>query len=107
FVNLINNAIDSMPEGGKLTISTKRIKKKRIWWWESRVEDTGTGISEENRVRIFDPFFTTKSVKEGTGLGLSISHGFIENHGGKIGLDETSEGGSVFVVSLPISEKEF
>ena len=78
-----------------------------MWWWEARFEDTGMGIPKEYRDRVFDPFFTTKSEIKGTGLGLSVSHGIIENHGGSIWLDENSEGGSVFIVSLPVLEREF
>ena len=80
FLNLFLNAIEAMPDGGTLTISTKldlTPKTLRII-----IKDTGGGIHPKDLPHIFDPFFTKKD--SGTGLGLSVTHGIIEQHGGKI-----------------------
>jgi signal transduction histidine kinase len=74
FLNIINNAYDSMPKGGQLKIFTEKRNDGSI---ELKFKDSGTGIPRENLGKIFDPFFTTKSPGEGTGLGLSICHGII------------------------------
>ena len=73
-INLINNAMDAMPEGGSITIGTRQGDNGGVC---IQVEDTGFGIPEENMDKIFDPFFTTKAPGKGAGLGLSISHGIL------------------------------
>lgn len=97
FVNLILNAIQATPEGGKLEIKT-RAEKDTI---EVHFTDTGKGIELHDLPRIFDPFYTTK--EDGAGLGLSISHQIVHMHGGKISVLETSPFGTTFTVSLPQS----
>jgi len=99
FTNLINNAIDAMPQGGSIKIKTLK-ENNHIY---IKVEDTGVGISEVIRNRIFDPFFTTKGVQS-TGLGMSVSYGIINRHGGTIRVDSTEGKGSTFAITLPISD---
>ncbi len=101
FCNLIKNALDAMPDGGQLSISTCFTADNT-----AIVEfcDTGVGLPTENTEVIFEPFFTTKDKVKGTGLGLAISKDIIERHGGRITAENTTEGGSVFTVYLPVSE---
>ena len=80
FLNLINNAVLAMPQGGRLNISTRlNPDNNRV---QIRFADTGSGIKKENLARIYDPFFTTRKVGEGTGLGLSVSYAIIHKFGG-------------------------
>jgi len=94
--NLILNAVDAMPEGGRLTLSTTLVDE-RI---EIAVADTGVGMPPEVRDKIFDPFFTTKG-PQGTGLGLSMTYGIISRHGGSIAVESDPGRGSTFRLSLP------
>ena len=96
-VNLVNNAVDAMPAGGLLTITT-RAQKGRVYL---EVRDTGIGMTGEILKQIFTPFFTTKDVDRGTGLGLSVAYGIVETHGGSIKADSREGEGSVFEVTLP------
>lgn len=100
FLNLINNAIHAMADGGTLTIRTGIFDKDNIY---IDVEDTGCGIPPEILPRIFEPFFTTKKEK-GTGLGLSISYRIIESHGGRIEVKSEVNKGTKFSVILPVSQ---
>lgn len=97
FVNLVTNALQAMPDGGRLDVTIERRAAEAI----VRIRDTGTGIAEEAREHLFEPYFTTKS--EGTGLGLAISHRTIEQAGGTIELvsAEDDEGGTIAVVRMP------
>ncbi|MCU0962495.1 MAG: ATP-binding protein [Pirellulaceae bacterium] len=108
-VNLLVNAGEAMPDGGPLSIRTRRIRPSTLPVAGSDgdavqivVSDTGVGIAPENVRRIFDPFFTTKDVGQGTGLGLAISHGIIEQHGGQITVDSTVGEGTTFTITLPV-----
>ena len=101
FLNLVVNAVQAMPGGGDLTVSASQDKTNRII---ITVEDTGTGIPEDDLPRIFDPFFTTKEVGKGTGLGLSVSHGIIKKHGGGISVESRLGKGSVFTITLPAAQ---
>jgi len=95
--NLIINAIQAMEKGGTLTIKTQPSSDSiRII-----ISDTGIGIPPGSESRIFDPLFTTKP--KGTGLGLSVTKRLIEVHGGSIMLEKTSDKGTTFVVTLPVS----
>jgi signal transduction histidine kinase len=100
FLNLIFNAIEAMPDGGQLKVTSELVsdgKKARI-----EIHDTGYGISEENMAHLFDPFFTTKEEGQGTGLGLSIVYGVVKNHKGNIKINSRVGEGSSFVLDFPI-----
>jgi two-component system NtrC family sensor kinase len=107
-VNLFINAIEAMPEGGKLMIVTRFIKEGGdpiSPWIKVKVKDNGVGIPHEHLKNIFDPFFSTKET--GTGLGLPISLGIIEAHGGTIQISSQSGAGTRVIIKLPIiPEKE-
>ena len=98
FWNLMFNASEAMPDGGKLTIISKFSQNKK--YIEVIFMDTGVGIPKENINKLYDPFFTTKS--SGTGLGLAVSYGIIKQHLGKIEVDSEQGKGSTFTVSLPL-----
>jgi signal transduction histidine kinase len=98
FLNLVLNALQAMPEGGRLTLRTTQ-KDGRV---VAEVRDTGEGIPDEMIERIFDPFFTTREVGEGTGLGLTVSDSIASAHGGTLEVESTPGQGSVFRVSFPI-----
>lgn len=104
-LNLFNNAIEAMPGGGILTISTTlKTDQTDENWLVIRVRDTGTGIEEDHLAQLFDPFFTTKEVGEGTGLGLSVSYGLIQEHRGRIEVSSQPGKGSEFQIYLPVKE---
>ena len=98
FINILLNAIEAMPQGGTLTISSG-IEGQMI---TIGFADTGAGIPEENMRKIFDPFFTTKKQGRGTGLGLSVSYGIIERHRGRLDVKSRVEKGTTFIIKLPI-----
>jgi len=102
FTNLINNALDAMPEGGCIRISSYKENSHIL----VKIEDTGAGIPDDLRNRIFDPFFTTKGVQS-TGLGMSISYGIIHRHKGTIVVNSSEGTGTTFTIKLPILEKSF
>ena len=99
FVNMVINAGQAMPGGGKLIISTHYVESDKLV--QVTIEDTGSGISRENLDKIFDPFFSTKT-RKGSGLGLSISYGIIKNHGGSVDVHSVEGQGTCFTVSLPV-----
>ena len=101
-VNLVVNAIQAMPGGGKLTVETLATSENVVL----RVRDTGTGMTEEVQRRLFTPFFTTKEVGQGTGLGLAVVHGIVESHGGSIRVESEVGRGSSFQVFFPIPGHE-
>ena len=97
-MNLVVNASDAMPDGGRLVIRSGRGHAAMVWF---EVEDTGQGIPDEIREHIFEPFFTTKGARQGTGLGLSVVHGIIARHGGSITVTTRPAAGTTFRVTLP------
>jgi len=97
--NLVLNAVDAMPWGGRLAIHTWSDEREVC----VRFEDDGVGMDAETRERIFDPFFTTKQVK-GTGLGLSVAYGIVSRHHGKIEVDSEPDVGTIFTMRFPAGE---
>jgi PAS domain S-box-containing protein len=100
FTNIINNALDAMPEGGALKIATCKEDDLIV----INIADTGVGIPEAIVDRIFDPFYTTKGVRS-TGLGMSISYGIINRHKGTIGVESREGQGTTFTIKLPVIEE--
>jgi len=99
FVNIIHNAFDAMPEGGKLTMKSQEIDGNL----EISFQDTGTGMSRGVLEKIWTPLFTTKA--KGMGLGLSICKRFIEAHGGSISVESKVGKGTTFRVIIPVKPK--
>lgn len=105
FSNLIKNAVDAMPTGGKLSVHVEEDKfNPHVIVF--KIQDTGTGISQENMERMFEPFFTTKEDGKGTGLGLPIIYGIVKMHKGNIKVEsnnnpDSGPTGTTFLVSLP------
>jgi len=98
FINLIQNAIEAISEGGEIKISTRILSRSGRDFTEVRIKDTGCGIAEENLGRIFDPFFTTKS--KGVGLGMAIVQRIIKLHGGEIKVNSEIGKGTEFILDL-------
>jgi two-component system, NtrC family, sensor kinase len=97
-VNLVVNAIQAMPQGGRLTVRTGKEPGQVLLL----VEDTGVGMSEEVKGKLYLPFFTTKEVGQGTGLGLPVVHGIVTAHSGTIRVDSEPGKGARFEVRLPV-----
>jgi signal transduction histidine kinase len=97
FLNLFRNAREAMSGGGALSVSVTRDGTAAV----VKVADTGPGLPGEVRARLFEPFFSTKA--RGTGIGLSLSRQIVEAHGGTIGLDESAQSGTTFVMRFPLS----
>lgn len=98
-LNLIHNAADAMPDGGKITIRTAAKPDDMI---AVEVQDEGKGIPPEHLSKLFTPFFTTKPVGKGTGLGLAIIYGIVKMHRGQINVQSEVGRGTTFTISLPI-----
>lgn len=96
FINVIKNAVDAMPDGGVLTLTTKRVGRDT----EVRITDSGIGIRDEDMEDLFKPFYTTKP--KGFGLGLTYCKRVIEAHGGSINLDSEQGEGTTVVIRLPV-----
>ncbi len=95
-VNMVFNAIDAMPEGGDIRLSTQETRDHVIL----SISDSGTGMTPEVKSRLFDPFFTTKG-RKGTGMGLAVSFGIIRRHNGSIEVESEPGRGTTFKISLP------
>jgi two-component system cell cycle sensor histidine kinase/response regulator CckA len=103
-LNLVVNARDAMPRGGRLVISSEEASEGPSGpgdWVTLRVRDTGLGMDEPTRQRVFEPFFTTKELQGGTGLGLSTVYGIAVQSGGHIAVDSAPGQGSTFTLHLP------
>ena len=98
FLNLLINARQAMPDGGRIEIAT-HVEEDAVL---VRVADSGEGIDREDLERIFDPFFTTREEEGGTGLGLSIIYGIVEKHNGRIEVESEKGLGTTFELQLPI-----
>jgi two-component system, NtrC family, sensor kinase len=96
-IALATNAIDAMPDGGKLVLRAFAEKNRIV----VEIKDSGIGISEDDLPKIFEPFFTTKEVGKGTGLGLAVCYGIITEHGGKLSVRSTPNVGTTFAMYLP------
>jgi two-component system NtrC family sensor kinase len=103
-INLVNNAMYAMPEGGRLVMETAEQGRYGRKWITLTVRDTGVGIPPENLERIFEPFFTTRGDRGGTGLGLSVTYGIVTDHAGMIEVESKLNSGSTFIVWLPLDE---
>ncbi len=101
-LNLIHNALQAMPKGGELQVSTTTAKREDRDWIIMAVKDGGIGILPADQDRVFEPFFTTKGDRGGTGLGLSVTYGIVTDHGGSIEISSEPNKGSTFAVWLPI-----
>ncbi len=99
FINLIKNAADAMPNGGKISIDSKQVDGSL----ELSFSDTGSGISEEILPKLFSPLFTTKA--QGMGFGLAICKRIVEAHGGTIAVETVKKKGTTFTLTLPIEFK--
>ncbi len=100
-INIIANALDAMPQGGILKITTGNDELHGVQYVYLRVADTGEGIDEDKMSLIFDPFFTTKPIGRGSGLGLSITRKIMEEHGGFIKAESAKGKGSSFSLYFP------
>jgi PAS domain S-box-containing protein len=99
FFNLIKNAIEAMPSGGRLTVSFSETDRCVV----IEFRDSGQGIRSEDLCRVFEPYYTTK--KRGTGLGLMIVHRIVRDHGGEIEIQSEPDRGTVVLVSLPREDR--
>jgi two-component system NtrC family sensor kinase len=100
FLNIINNAIEELDDGGEIDILIGRVEDGAVG---VTVSDNGRGIPQENLKHIFEPFFTTKK-EYGTGLGLSITYGIVDKLGGKISVDSEVGKGTSLTVVFPLPE---
>ncbi len=100
-LNLVTNAVQAMPKGGKLTVNAQTNDAEHV---QITVEDTGVGISEENKAKLFTPLFTTKS--KGQGFGLAVSKRIIEAQGGTINFESQVGKGTKFIIRLPIQTEK-
>jgi len=93
------NAVEAMPQGGRLWLSAVNSSENEV---TIKIADTGMGICNEDLPHIFEPFFTTKKEGKGTGLGLAVVYGIVERHGGKIEVSSAPNKGTTFAITLPV-----
>ena len=98
FANIIINACDAMPKGGRLRVRSRAVAEDHVM--EVSIADTGVGIPREQLSKVLDPFFTTK--EKGTGLGLSVVYGVVERHGGRLSIDSEPGAGTTVTIRLPL-----
>jgi two-component system sensor histidine kinase FlrB len=103
-VNLLRNAAEATPAGGRITIRTAKEALKDGEEAVIRISDSGQGIPEDHRAKLFEPFFTTKD--EGTGLGLPIVASIVVRHGGHVELASSLDAGAEFVIHLPLPTED-
>lgn len=104
FLDIITNAVDAMPKGGKLSVTVS--KGNPAEWVDIKISDTGMGIPKDILPLVFEPFFTTKSAGKGTGLGLSVAKRIIHDHDGEISIDSVEGKGTSVWIRLPIYTEE-
>jgi two-component system NtrC family sensor kinase len=97
-IAILVNAVEAMPEGGTITVSLNQEMNNAV----IRISDEGKGIAPDILPHIFEPFFTTKDKVKDTGLGLAVVYGIIQQHNGKVFVEQTSINGTTFKISLPI-----
>ncbi len=107
-LNLVINAKDAMPHGGKIRVVGRRVEPGKLGpaLIVLAIEDSGTGMSDATLQKVFEPFFTTKELGRGTGLGLSTAYGIVEQHGGTLTATSELGHGSRFVITLPSTAGE-
>jgi signal transduction histidine kinase len=107
-INLLVNARDAMPDGGRLTLATANVALTdgAPGWVQLTVSDSGPGIEPQALPQLFEPFFTTKPDGQGTGLGLSQVHGFVHQAGGQVEVDSEPGRGARFHLLLPQAAEE-
>jgi PAS domain S-box-containing protein len=107
FINIILNALDAMPDGGTLAVSSRRaVDERNREMIMVSFADTGTGIHPGEAERIFDPFYTTKEAGKGTGLGLSVSYDIVKRFGGDIRMESEVGKGTTFTIFLPVQTEQ-
>jgi len=104
FVDIMMNAVDAMPEGGRLSITASRSNPKKLV--DIIISDTGMGIPKELLPLVFEPFFSTKPSGKGTGLGLSVAKRIIHDHGGEISIESIEGRGTSVLIKLPLYAEE-
>jgi two-component system NtrC family sensor kinase len=104
FVALLVNAVEAMPDGGRLEFTAQNSKEDADWVI-IQIQDTGIGISDEVKDQILEPFFSTKKDKKGVGLGLTVVYGIIQRHKGKIEVESKRGEGTTFCIKLPIYQE--
>jgi two-component system, NtrC family, sensor kinase len=103
FLNIINNAVDAVEEGGKIEVASIKKDAKTV---RVSIRDNGVGIPKEKLKHIFEPFYTTKEKGKGTGLGLSISYGIMQRLGGTMLVESEVHKGTTFIVEIPIKAED-
>ena len=98
FTNLLLNARDAIPDGGRIVVSTNTADDGSL---VAEISDSGIGIAPENVAKIYDPFYTTKGVGQGTGLGLAVTYGIVQEHAGRISVESMPGEGTSFRITLP------